>query len=164
MADAQLTYGTSTGLTKTLASLASDVNLLVGRTIAAIDNTSTKALDYLVRFSVTLGTSPTANRAVEIWAAPSEDGTVYAGGNGGTDAGKTHTQESKDQMTLVGAYRTPATTGFVVEVVVSSLAGLLGGNMPRKCSFWVVHSTGVALNTTEGNHVVTHTSIKPGTP
>ena len=160
MATSGNTYGTSTALTKTLASLASDTNLLIGRSITAIDNTSTLANDYSVKFVIQTGTTPTTARQIEIWAAPSEDGTTYAGGNGGTDAAKTHTAESKAQMVLVAIMSTNATSNTNYTFIVSSLAGVLGGAMPRKCSFFIVHNTGVALNATEGNHVITATAIK----
>ena len=157
MPTASVNYGTSTALTKTLASLASDTNLLIGRSMPAIDNTSALKVDYSLNFKVTTGTTPTAARQIEIWAAPSEDGTNYAGGNGGTDAAKTHTAESKANMVLLGIMPTNATSNVAYELVVPSLATALGGFMPRKCSFFIVHNTGVALHATEGNHVVSHT-------
>ena len=58
MADLKLSYGTASDLTITLASLATDANLLTGRESAAIDNTSALVLDYLVSGKITSGTSP----------------------------------------------------------------------------------------------------------
>ena len=47
MADLKLAYGTASDVTITLASLASDTNLLTGRESTAVDNTSSLVLDYL---------------------------------------------------------------------------------------------------------------------
>lgn len=160
MATSSINYGTSTAVTLTLASLASDTNLLVGRTSNALDNTTTKAIDYSLRFKTRTGTTLTANRVIELWAAPSEDGTNYSGGNGGTDAGKTHTAESKESMVLLAALRTNATNSTDYEINVASLAGALGGALPRKVSFFVVQNTGAALDATGSNHVLSATPIK----
>lgn len=160
MATATINYGTSAAKTATLASLATDANLLVGRTTNAIDNTSELAVDYSVYFKITTGTTPTTLKVIEIWAAMSEDGTNYAGGNGGTDAGKTHTAETKACMVLVASIGTNGSSNLAYEVVVPSLAAILGGAMPRKVSFFIVHNTGVNLNSTSGNHVVSATPIK----
>lgn len=160
MSTAAISYGTSTALTASLASLASDTNLLVGRTTNAIDNTSTLAVDYSVYFRVTTGTTPTTLRVIEIWAAGSEDGTNYAGDNGGTDAGKTHTAETKACMTLIASIGTNGSSDIGYRIVVPSLAAALGGAIPRKVSFFIVHNTGVNLNATGGNQVVTYTATK----
>ena len=63
MADLKLAYGTASDVTITLASLATDANLLTGRESAAIDNTSALVLDYLVSGKITTGTTPTSRSA-----------------------------------------------------------------------------------------------------
>jgi hypothetical protein len=160
MPTSTINYGTSAALTITLASLASDTNLLAGRTAAALDNTTTKAIDYSLRFKTRTGTTLTANRVIELWAAPSEDGTNYSGGNGGTDAAKTHVAESKEAMVLLAAIRTNSTNSTDYEFNLASLAGALGGAIPRKVGFFVVQNSGAALDATGGNHVLTLTPIK----
>lgn len=158
---ADIEYITSTEVTCGLETgpLASDTNLLAGRASAAVDNTSEEAVDYSVYIEVTTGTSPTASRVIEVWVAASEDGTNYAGGNGGSDANKTHTAESKANMVLIASMGTNATSNTAYEFVISSLAGLLGGAIPRKFSFFVVHNTAVALNSTAGNQTISVTPL-----
>lgn len=160
MTTATINYGTSTAVTLTAASLASDTNLLAGRASAAVDNTGTKAVDYSVYLKIRTGTTLTANRVIEFWCAVSEDGTNYAGGNGGSDANKTHTAESKERMTLLDAIRTNGTNSTDYETVIPSLAGALGGAIPRKFSFFIVQNSGAALDATGGNHVLSATAIK----
>lgn len=160
MTTAAITYGTSTADTFTLASLATDTNLLVGRASAAIDNTSTLAIDYSAYFKITTGTSPTASKQIEIWCGPSEDGTNYAGGIGGSDAGKTLTAEAKANLILIKIMPTNNTSNVAYEWVCASLANVIGGLVTRKFGFWVVHNTGVNLNATGGNQVVSLTATK----
>lgn len=45
--DTKLAYGSSSNLTITLASLATDSSLLTGRESTEVDNTTNKYIDYL---------------------------------------------------------------------------------------------------------------------
>ncbi|NBW19056.1 MAG: hypothetical protein EBR82_64880 [Caulobacteraceae bacterium] len=71
MADVKIYYVSPSDATITLASLASDTNLLAGRESNAIDNSSNLYLDYLISGKVTTGTSPTTARSIEVWAVGS---------------------------------------------------------------------------------------------
>jgi hypothetical protein len=61
-------YGATTVITASLASLASDTNLLAGLESAVIDNTTDGFEDIIISGKVTTGTSPTAARQIEVWA------------------------------------------------------------------------------------------------
>ena len=61
-------YGSKTTLTCAMASLASDTNLLAGIESSIIDNTSDGFYDIYVSGKITVGTSPTASKQIEVWA------------------------------------------------------------------------------------------------
>lgn len=142
----------------TLASLASDVNLVAGREGTTIDNSSEDAIDAVLGGFVTTGTAPTANKQIEIWVSGSYDGTSYSGGATGADANLT--PQAKTLMKLALIIPTTATSDQKYTFCAGSIAALFGGVMPRKWSTFVVHNTGVALNATAGNHEMKHTPVK----
>lgn len=152
-------YQTVVTHTITLASLASDTNLVAGREGTAIDNAGTdQAIDASVGGKVTTGTSPTASRQIEIWAAGSYDGTTFSGGATGSDANLTPSE--KTVLKLLTIIPTVNTSNKTYQWGPFSVAQAFGGVMPRKWSVFVVHNTGVALNSTGGNHEVKHTPVK----
>lgn len=157
MTTASIAYGTSTAMTMTLASLASDTNLLAGRESTAVDNSSTLAVDYIVGGKVTTGTSPTASRVIEVWAYASYDGTTYSGGATGTDAALTFASE-KTSLALLQVLPTDATSNHTYEWGPFSIADAFG-IMPKKFGIYIVHNTGVNLNSTAGNHEVKYTAV-----
>lgn len=157
MADIKVSYPAASDLTITLASLASDTNLLVGRQSAVIDNTTNLYLDVLVSGKVTTGTSPTASRSIEVWAVGSWDGTNYPDTvTGGGDAARTLTSADikASICRLLGAMATSATSNVTYFFGPVSLAAAFGGQMPPKVVLFIVHNTAVALNSTAGNHQI----------
>jgi hypothetical protein len=156
MAELKLAYGTASDVTITLASLASDTNLLTGRESATIDNTTALALDYLVSGKVTAGTSPTAARSIEVWAVGSWDGTNWPDVFDGTESAETIT--SADIKASICRYvaqmATANTSDRVYPFGPVSLAAQFGGTLPPKIVLFVTHSTGVNLNSTAGNHQI----------
>ena len=86
MASQKIVYASSVDLTITLASLASDTNLLAGRESDVVDNSSNLYLDYLLSGKVTTGTSPTSARSIEVWAYALINDTTYPGVFDGTDS------------------------------------------------------------------------------
>ena len=157
MADLKLSYGTASDLTITLASLANDANLLVGRQSNAIDNTSSLVLDYLVSGKITTGTSPTTAKSIEVWAVGSWDGTNWPDViTGAGDAGKTFTSADikASSCRFLAAMATDATSNRSYYFGPVSLAAAFGGVVPPKVVVFAVHSTAVALNATAGNHQI----------
>lgn len=147
-------------LTHTLASLASDTNLVAGRASAAADNNgSDDAIDCMVGGKVTTGTSPTASRQIEVWLSGSYDGTSYAGGASGSDANLTPTG-SKTLLKLLTVIPTSSTSDVTYTWGPFSVAAAFGGTMPRKWLVYVVHNTGQNLNSTGGNHETKYTPVK----
>ena len=156
MADLKLSYGTASDLTITLASLATDANLLTGRESAAIDNTSLLVLDYLVSGKVTTGTNPTTAKSIEVWAVGSWDGTNWPDVFDGTDSAETITSADikASVCRFVAAMATSATSNVAYHFGPVSLAAAFGGVLPPKIVLFVTHSTAVALNATAGNHQI----------
>jgi hypothetical protein len=156
MPDIKIAYGSAFDLTITLASLASDTNLLAGRESAAIDNTSDKMLDYLISGKITTGTSPTAARSIQIWAVASFDGTSWPDVFDGTNSDETISLanvKNSSVCRLVDELSTTATTDEDYYFAGVSIARLFG-SVPPKFVLFVTHNTGVALNATAGNHVI----------
>jgi hypothetical protein len=156
MPDIKIAYGSAFDLTITLASLASDANLLQGRESAAIDNTTDKNLDYLISGKITTGTSPTAARSIQIWAVASFDGTSWPDVFDGTDSDETISLanvKNSSVCRLVDELSTTATNNEDYYFAGVSIARLFG-SVPPKFVLFVTHNTGAALNATAGNHVI----------
>jgi len=156
MADLKLSYPAASDLTITLASLGSDTNLLTGRESATIDNSTNLYLDYLISGKITAGTSPTASRSIEVWAIGSWDGTNWPDVFDGTESAETITSADikASVCRFVAAMATANTSDRTYHFGPVSLAAAFGGTLPPKFVLFVTHSTGVALNSTAGNHQI----------
>ena len=157
MADLKLAYPSASDVVITLASQASDTNLLAGRQSNVIDNSPGLYLDYLVSGKVTTGTTPTTARSIEVWVAGSWDGTNWPDViTGAGDAAKTFTSADikASSVRLLGAMATDATSNRTYYFGPSSVAAQFGGVVPVKFVVFVVHSTAVSLNATAGNHQI----------
>ena len=156
MADLKLAYGTASDVTITLASLASDTNLLTGRESATIDNSTNLYLDILISGKITAGTSPTASRSIEVWAVGSWDGTNWPDVFDGTESAETITSaDIKASVTrYLAAMATANTSDRAYHFGPVSLASAFGGTLPPKVVLFVTHSTGQNLNSTAGNHQI----------
>jgi hypothetical protein len=156
MADLKLSYPAASDLTITLASLASDTSLLTGRESETIDNSTNLYLDYLISGKITTGTSPTASRSIEVWAVGSWDGTSWPDVFDGTESAETITSADikASVCRFVAAMATANTSDRTYHFGPVSLAAAFGGTLPPKVVLFVTHSTGVALNSTSGNHQI----------
>ena len=156
MADLKLSYPAASDLTITLASLASDTNLLTGRESATVDNSTNLYLDILVSGKITAGTSPTASRSIEVWAVGSWDGTNWPDVFDGTESAETITSaDIKASVTrYLAAMATANTSDRAYHFGPVSLASAFGGTLPPKVVLFVTHSTGQNLNSTAGNHQI----------
>jgi hypothetical protein len=159
MATATPVYGTPTAMTITLASLASDTNLVAGRESTALDQKdSLDAIDVLVGGKVTTGTGPTTARQIEVWAYGSYDDTEFCGSATGSDANLT--PDEKSNLRLLTIIPTVATNDKAYKWGPFSIAQAFGGSIPVQFGIYIVHNTGVNLNATGGNHEVVYTSVK----
>lgn len=159
MTTATPVYGTKVTHTITLASLASDTNLLAGRAGTAIDQKDTDdAIDAHVGFKITTGTTPTAARQIEVWAYGSPDDSVFVEGITGSDANKTLV--TKVTLRLLKIIPTNSTSDKEYVDGPFSIAQAFGGIVPVQWGIFIVHNTGVNLNSTGGNQAVWHYPVK----
>lgn len=156
MATGKINYASASDISITLASLASDTNLLTGQESAAIDNTVDGRRDYWISGKVTTGTSPTTAKSIQVWLTGSWDGVTWNDTMAGTNSSKTFT--SSNHKNAVARYvcemaidSTSNRTYFFGPVLVSSV---FGGDIPPKFSVWISQNSGVALNATSSNHQV----------
>lgn len=154
-------YGSYTTITISPASLATSTT--AGRQSDEIDNTSNKFDNVKVAGKVTVGTTPTVNTQILIYVLGRSDNTpTRPDGFGASDAARS--------ITSVGVGRGYLKLGAVLEVDSTTsnreypfdfeLAQLFGGVVPDFWTVWVVHNTGVNLNSTAGNHVFKYQGIK----
>lgn len=170
MADIKTKYPStsSTDLTISLASLASGSAgvYTTGRESAAVDNTSNEDLDHLVSGIVTTGTSPTASRAINIYAyanISSSSGTpTYPDVLDGTDSDETFTSANVmlSAVRLVASITTDNTSNRAYYFGPVSIASLFGGSLPKFWGVFVAHDSVVALNSTAGNHKISYERIQ----
>jgi hypothetical protein len=151
-------YGTTTAMTITLASLASDTNLVAGRQSTVAANGTDDAIDALVGGKVTTGTTPTASKQIEVWLFGSYDDTEYSAGAGASDANLT--PDTKTLLKLLTIIPTVNTSDKAYRWGPFSVAQAFGGVMPENWGVYIVHNTGVNLNATGGNHEVHYTPVK----
>lgn len=155
-------------LTITLASLASSSTAVAGRQSTTISNATTKYMDVLLFGQITTGTSPTTAKSINIYVfAPTKIASstatypvATATGLGETDAAATFEAEQLYSLRLAGSLTNNATSDRAYTLEPVSIASLFGGVMPSKWGVFVTHSTGVALNSTAGNHWLHYTGIK----
>lgn len=153
--DFDLQWPTEDDITITLASLASDSNLLAGR-VGTVIVASAEAfvIDYLLSGNVRVGTSPTGG-VIEQWVyAQIDDTPTYPDGIGGSDANKTITSTNVKNvgLRLAGVAAVGTTSDRDYPFAPVSVASLFGGILPVRFGVFIVHSTGVNLNSTGSNH------------
>lgn len=165
MADLTLKRGASAAFTISLASLATSATLVAGQESNAIVTPSTQILDYLVGGKIRVGTTPTINTVIQIWVYSSIDDTpTYPDVFDGTDSAETITGSSvgvRDGAIKLGAIALVDSTTSDRDYWFApfSIAMLHGGALPKAWGLFVTHNTGVNLNATGGNHVLSYTPI-----
>jgi len=154
----------SIAITITLASLASST-AWAGRASTAVNNTSNLDLDHLVSGKIKLGTSPTVSKSVQVYAYAAQliaSGTpTYPDSITGSDAAKTMTSANVAYACLrfLWAGTTDATTGLVLEMPPTSIAQVFG-SVPPYWGLFVVHDSGVNLDSTGGNHSMQYQRVQ----
>lgn len=143
-------YGTPTSIACTTTSLASDANILAGRSSAAVDNTTDLAVTAILGGTIATTGTPTINTQVEIWLYGSWDnGSTYSASIGGTDSNVTFATEGiKVAMVPVHVIQLTDTTARTYSIGPIDVAAAFGGNMPDHWGFWIVHNSGTTLGAT----------------
>lgn len=157
-----LAYVNSGTYTITLASLGSSSTLLAGQESTAVSNASNLYLDYHIGGKITVGTTPTANTKIEVWAYASQDQTpTYPDVFDGTDSAETVTSAEikRGALKLLKVLDVVSTTSDVAQWMgATSLAAAFGGVVPSHHGLFVTHNNTAALNGTGGNHVFVYRS------
>jgi len=148
-----LKYGSTTTITAAVASLASDTNLLAGLESAIVDNTTDGFDDIILSGKITTGTSPTADRTIQVFAV-AWDSNAWPDVFDGTSSAETITSNDiKGSICKVVANMSTSNTSdrayFFSGV---SARQVFGGSLPSKFVLFITHNTAVNLNGTAGNH------------
>lgn len=170
MSDIKQKYPSSNtaALNITLASLASSSTLIAGNQSDIIDNSSNLDLDHLVSGMFKLGTSPTAAKLIEVWAfAPISilSGTsTYPDTLTASAGSRTLTSLNGKAVMMVQLWSISieATNGQVYYMPPTSIARAFG-DMPQSWGVFVTQNTGVALDSTSGNHGIWYQRIQKQT-
>lgn len=160
--DLKIAYGSSAAYTITLASLGSSTTLVAGRESTAVSNTTNLYVDYLIGGKVTTGTTPTDNRSILVYVYAAVDDTpTYPDVFDGTDSAETVTSEQvrNSALRLAATIQTNNTSDRTYWVAPFSLKSLFGGSIPKNHGLFVVHDTGVNLNSTGSNHAFSYTPV-----
>jgi hypothetical protein len=132
--------GTTTQLTITLASLAT----ATGRQSTMVDNTTTLYQKIHLYCKVTTGTSPTLDRSIYVHLLKGDKATspnVITDGAGATDAALTLVAAEQ-----IGGCATDNTSNKTYQFHTTIM------NPGPSWGIAIIHDTGVALNSTAGNH------------
>lgn len=161
MADIKPSYGTSVALTITLASLATDANLLAGREATAVDNTSALEQDYLIAGKITTGTSPTTGKKIRVYAIGLMEDSAWPDVFEGTDSDETISSAgTRDAIgRLVAEIATDATSDRTYYFGPVPARSVFGDCVPKKFTTFVTHDTAVNLNSTGSNHAIYVTPV-----
>lgn len=163
MASVKLAYGSSTAVTISPASVATSSTWIAGTESTAIDNTSNLFLDYLLAGYITVGTSPTASTEIRIYVYGSQNDTpLYPDVLDGTSSAETFTSAAirDGSLKLAAVMAVDATTSDRAYYFAPvSVASLFGGTLPKYWGVFLTHNTGVNLNATAGNHVISYTGV-----
>lgn len=158
MADLKIKYGSSFALAITLASLATSSTLVAGQESDAIDNSANLYDDVLLGGKITVGTSPTVDKQIDIWVYAAVDTVpTYPDVFDGADSNEAVTSVNvrNGALRLLASLRVDNTSDRTYWLAPTSIAALYGGVMPRNWGVFVTHNTGVNLNATGGNHALT---------
>lgn len=134
--------------TITLGSLANGS----GRQGTLVDNTTNLAIGAYISVSIKLGTSPTANTTVSIYLIRSDNNTTAIEDDGAGASDAAWTQKNAVPIMILTTGGSPA-TGDVLKGVVYV------PNLGPKFTVGVVNNSGVALDATNGNHVISYIGV-----
>lgn len=165
MATTTVNYGTTTTITIGLNSLATSSTLTAGRESSQIDNTTNKFVDALVQGVITVGTTPTVNKSINVyvWGSDTSTASTNLDSLDGTDSAETLTNESvRNSLLKLAAtvYLTAATSDVAYPIGSFGVAQFFGGVLPKYWGLFVTHETGVNLNSTLNTDKFTYTGIK----
>ena len=116
----------------------------------------------LITGKITTGTTPTADKTIEVWAFGALDDTpTYPDVFDGTNSAETVTSDEIKNVILriIAIIPTSNTSDRTYPFGPVSLAALFGGVLPTHWGVFVTHDTAVNLNSTGSNHFIKHTPV-----
>lgn len=155
MATETISYGTVTALTWTPASLATATYDFS----AAVDNSSDLAPEALVSGKITTGTSPTSGNTITLYLYGEDGNGQYTAGLSGSDGGTPGAGE-QTQLPILAVIPVDGTSNHTYEYGPIGVAQYFGGTLPKKWGVGCFNNSGVALNSTAGNHVCSYQTVK----
>jgi hypothetical protein len=111
------------------------------------------------------GATPTVSKSVEVWAYAAikiASGTpTYPAGITGSDSNRSITSVNVKFSALrqLHGMTSDATSGLDLFIPPTSIADLFG-ELPPFWGLWIVHDTGMALDSTAGNHYLHYHRIR----
>ena len=167
MATVTVNYGTDAAFTQTnLDGIASSSTWVAGWTSDAINNTSTKAMDYLVSGQFQVESTGLSAGQINVFAYAVLNDTptwpdLFSAGTEGTEGTATlHDTEIRDTLRLVASITTDTTASRYYSFEPVSIASLFGGIVPTYWALFVAQSTGAALETTGDPNQIYYMPIK----
>lgn len=167
MATATINYGTDAAFTQTnLDGIASSATWVAGWTSAAVDNTSTKAIDYLLTGQFQVESSGLSAGVINVYVYASLNDTptwpdLFSAGTEGTEGTATlHDTEIRDTLRLAASIVTDTTASRNYAFLPVSVAALFGGVVPPYWAVFVAQSTGTTLETTGDPNQLYYAPIK----
>lgn len=158
-------YAASASYGITIASLASDTNLLVGQEGPLIDNSVLGYDDYIVGGFVQVASAGalTANRSIELWAVAPISDSLWPSPFAGSNAGRTIAlQANKNNICyLVWSALTTSTNSSVYRFSGRSIRQVFRGALPEKFTLFLTQNTGQSLDSTAGNHAIHIKGVYP---
>lgn len=154
MATIKDSYAAASAITITLGSLANST-AGVGRQGTLVDNTTNLYIGAEISVNIKMGTSPTNNSLVYVYLVRSNNDStaIIDDGAGTTDAGLTVINAP-----LLGVLNTGGAAATGQNLKANFDTRFLGALGP-KWTVAIVNSSGVALDSTNGNHVVSFVGI-----
>lgn len=149
MATVTPSYSSPVTITMDQANLASSATLVAGVECAQVDNTSNKYMDVIVKGAVSVGTTPTANTAITVfaWGADVSLATTAIDVLDGTSSAETLTNTGVllSLRVLANIPVLATTSDIAYPVLPTSVARLFGGVVPKFWGLYLSHNTGVNL-------------------
>lgn len=154
MATLERSYGSATGVTITLTSLGDTAS----RQSTEIDNSSVKALDYLV-YAKLNGSAAGNTDSVNVYVGGQLGDNLRPAGLGASDAAFSGVV---DELAFLDAIPMNGTTSVVV-VLRAGVAAAFGGVCPEKFVLVFENQSGAALSSTAGDFDINIQPIKLAT-
>lgn len=158
-------YAASSAYAMTIASLANDANLLVGREGPLIDNSVLGYADYHVSGFLQLAASGTltASRSIELWAIAPISDSLWPSPFAGSDGARTISLQANKNTICKPVFSTitTSTNGSIYRFSGASVASAFGGFLPEKFTLFLTQSSGQALDANPANHAIHIKGVYP---